>query len=1004
MQPLRETLYHRLAFVLIFVLTLGTWLTPAAVAQTDPAQTEPVQTEPVQSAEPGLTVLPQADGLQFEWQSALAAQAATGTPVLPLRPYNGYLLPWQSTLVELPQAGAAAAMSIAQLNSVPYTSELTPAPTEVPPALDWEPLPAFFPQPSFELPDAPIFILAEGTQRGKHLATVAFSPIYRDPASGEVRYVENLSAHIPGASVATLDDAVADPTVSALFAPVPALADATGPSNGLAARSNVVKLIVTQAGMQEVDGSAIAAAGLSNPNTDRLRLFLRGQEVPLHIIDDNNNKVLNASDRIRFYAPTVGDRYNTTSVYWLIEANQNGARMGSRSVAPGGAPVRTTALEVGRYQANSEFESTVPGADGDNFFIKKADTRPNENQAPADVTFAATLAHQLPLNNPADLDATITLNVSAYNAGIDPRARIPHRLRVKLGNKTHTDDGDDWVVDFALNRVQDFARTITLDAASDQLEVTLLADGKRLGVAFDAIDYLLPAQLNFNSKGAIFQGIEGTWRYQLSNTVRGRALYDITDPAQPQLLTPPTGSNFTFQDEGAKRYLLTGPGTLFTPDAVAHTPVTFNVNGRAHIVYITPDLFRSALQPLVDLRTSQDYVVRVVNVQNIFDAWGYGMVDPAAIRAFLRFAVGNWNPAPLAAVLVGDGTWDPHNYHGYNNANHIPPYMLDVDPHIRVVPCDSCYGQLDGDSPLADHLPDIWIGRFPVNDVSQLSGVVNKIISYEKAGDNRASWRRRMVQLADDHVRPDGSIDSAGNFPYKAEQMIAEMPHGIETLRHYYSAITDFSPSNLSNLPAEDAAILQALVPYMEGDVLTARNKSVRLLNSGAGIVTYTGHSNHWQWAVTDTSQVAQIFDARLFGLYDAGRLNNLSMPFIALSMTCYTSQFAKPAPDPKTLDEDLFIHHNGGAVATFGSSGLSVVSSHDTLQIGFYRLLWSSPPQKAKLGALINAAYMEVIKSGANLDVNRTFLLLGDPFTPARVEPFTILHLPEIRKDPAQP
>lgn len=992
MHSLRYTLQRRLTLVLMLVLLLGTWLTPAAAAQSEPAQT----------VNSGLRVVAQDGGLQFQWQGGLAAQAATGVPELPLQAYNGYLLPWQSTLVELPQtdttgtAAASSAISIAALNSVPFTGELTPAPVEMPPAIGWEPLPAFFPQPTFELPDAPIFVVAEGTQRGQHLATVAFSPIYRDPSSGEVRYVESLSAQVAGASVATLDDAVADPATSTLFTPVPALTDATGPSNGLAARSNVVKLTVANAGMQAIDGGAIAAAGLSGPSTNKLRLLLRGQEIPLHIIDRNNNNVLDAADQIRFYAPVVGDRYNTTSVYWLYESGQNGVRMGTRSVDPAGATPRSTALEAGTYNASTEFESTLPGDDDDNFFIKKADTQPDESKAPANVTFAATLAHQLPLKNSADLDAIIALHTTVYDT--KRNGDVPHRLRVKLGSTAQTDA---WSVDFNLGRAQNFVRTIELDTSDNQLDVTLLADDRRLGVAFDAIDYLLPAQLTFNNKGATFQGVDGTWRYQLSGTAANRALYDITDPDQPQLLLLdqelPDSANFTFQDQDAKRYLVTGPGTLFTPAAAAHTPVNFNANGSAHIIYITPDLFRSTLQPLVDLRTSQNYVTRVVDVQNIFDAWGYGMVDPAAIRAFLRFAVGNWNPAPLAAVLVGDGTWDPHNYLGFGNSDFIPPYMLKVDDYIGHTACDSCYGQLDRAVPTDEvlFLPDIWIGRFPVSSVSQLTGIIDKIVAYEKDSNDQATWRRRSIQIADDFVRPDGSIDNAGNFPALVEEIIVEQPEGIESIRHFYSAVQDFG-----FLTEPLRSILEGFQPYFEGDVTTALNRSVQLMNGGAGIVTYTGHSNHWQWSVTDASQVDNLFDARLFGLYDAGRLTNTDMPFIALSMTCYTSQFAKPAPDPKVLDEDLFLHRNGGAIATIGSSGLSVTLGHDTLQRGFYHQLWSSPRQKAKMGALLNAGFKEVAKSGKNLDVNRTFLLLGDPFMPARVQELSVLHVPVIQNE----
>ncbi len=63
--------------------------------------------------------------------------------------------------------------------------------------------------------------------------------------------------------------------------------------------------------------------------------------------------------------------------------------------------------------------------------------------------------------------------------------------------------------------------------------------------------------------------------------------------------------------------------------------------------------------------------------------------------------------------------------------------------------------------------------------------------------------------------------------------------------------------------------------------------------------------------------------------------LTNDGKPFIALAMTCYTSQFPKPA-DAGTLDELLFRRPDGGAVAVWGPAGLTVVHGHDLLQRGF--------------------------------------------------------------------
>jgi hypothetical protein len=105
--------------------------------------------------------------------------------------------------------------------------------------------------------------------------------------------------------------------------------------------------------------------------------------------------------------------------------------------------------------------------------------------------------------------------------------------------------------------------------------------------------------------------------------------------------------------------------------------------------------------------------------------------------------------------------------------------------------------------------------------------------------------------------------------------------------------------------------------------------------------------------------------------------------------MTCYTSQFQKPSNAGTTLDESLVLHEGGGAVATWGPTGLSVAHGHDKLQTGFYKSLWKPdrPPMTARMGELVEAGYFEQFATGVCChDVRRTFLIFGDPLTTVRV------------------
>jgi hypothetical protein len=957
-----------------------------------------------QEAASNLQILTETNEVRLHWESGAAQVAATSSGAagtsLPLVPYGGYLIPLQTFVVQPGDTASAAA--IHQVDAVSWTGELTPAPELVPPALDWEPaVPAKTSAPG--LPNAPLFELYSGLQRSQPWSVWAFSPLFQDPASGEIRWVQQLDASVAGAQVSGAFDAVAAPDNSALFAPVAALAAAPGPSNPFAGSAGV-KVYVSQGGIQQITGAELASAGVSAPAFAKLRLFWRGQEVALTGADANANGVMDAGDTLSFYAQQPLDRWNPEEVYWLVVDAADGLRMAMRSGHGTSAVVRNTALERGRWSDNQIYNSNVAGGDGDHWFHLNATIDPAAVDGA--VVFTATLPHRLPL---AGGNAGLTLHMAAVDVRpgasgvcLPSSSVLHHRLQIQVGGFVHTDDADDWPVSFGSNCTSPLTRSFTPAQPADTLTVTLLKVQDKVQVLFDGIEWEAPVSLDFGGRGATFRGVEGTWRYALTNTPANRVLYDVSEPLRPEIISVPDGASFHFEDGpaagGAPRsYLLSGEGTLFTPRLVAHTPVSFG--GGAHTVYIAPAQFFAALQPLADWRRSQGYTVAVVDVQAIYDAWSYGRVDPHAIRSFLRYAVGGWTPAPLAAVLVGDGGWDPWNYLGHNNPTHIPPYFADeVDPWLGETACDNCYAQLNGDDPLAEQafLPDIWIGRFPVADTSELQGVVKKIVDYEQAPDAFAPWRSRSLQLVDDYVRPDGEIDNAGNFPGFVEKIIAQLPAGAGVIRNYFGAATD-----LSKLAADVRAFIESLKPWFITNPDLALQRSIQQMNGGVGLVTFTGHSNHWQWARLAPASDPNS-DKRMFGLWDVLALNNRNTPFIALSMTCYTSQFPIPAPYHFTLDEHLFLHKNGGAVAVWGPAGLSVAHGHDKLQLGFYTALWSAPPRQAKLGALTQSGYAEILKtSPCCIDINRTFLLMGDPLTPARIDARPLVQLPVVRTEP---
>jgi len=145
-----------------------------------------------------------------------------------------------------------------------------------------------------------------------------------------------------------------------------------------------------------------------------------------------------------------------------------------------------------------------------------------------------------------------------------------------------------------------------------------------------------------------------------------------------------------------------------------------------------------------------------VDVQDIYDAFNFGIVDVQAIRNFLASTIANWDPYPSFVLLLGDGHYNPKAYNPvyYDTwqESFIPPYLAPVDPDILETAADNRYVTLVGD----DILPDMMLGRLAVNNTEEANAVIDKIMTYENAPP-AGDWRQQVLAVTD-------NPDNAGNF------------------------------------------------------------------------------------------------------------------------------------------------------------------------------------------------------------------------------------------------
>ena len=794
--------------------------------------------------------------------------------------------------------------------------------------------------------DPPLTLTPIGALRGVPLARLAFSPVR--PVAGRLRVSTYLRVFVrfnvagsPTLAPISPESAPADSLLAILkrsvinpeqVRPAPAASVSMARPQGASPRALVS---ANQPGLTELTYASLVAIGfpLAGVDPQRLRLTRAGVEIALQW-DGNPNASFEPSERLLFYAAPRFSRWTSEDVYTLSVGDLPGLRMASRPANPAPQPPGI-AWMAQTYEINALYMPVcycgrMPlGRDGDPWTWD--DVRQPDRAHPV-YTIGG-----LPALNTTQA-ATLTLWLISYTDL--PDVAPDHRVDVSLNGR-------------GLGQIAwDGQRAITaslvitpgvLIGANNALSLSLPGVGSIVeGMWLDAFALRYARNADAAGSSLAFAGDAAPRAYTLGLTeTSGLRGYDVTNPeapislaglnAAPLLLTDPSSG-------GGRSYLLTSAAAIQAPSRLRLVAERQPVSGADEII-LSPAAFMPALTDLIALRQSQGLTVVVEDLQAVYDAFD-GRPTPEAIRAYLQDAYAGWNPRPTYVLLVGDGNYDPKRYRASSKETLLPPYLADVDPWMGETAADNRYALLDGDP---DILPDVLIGRLPVNTITETQTVVDKIVRYQMNPEPGA-WSGTIGLVADDS-------DEGGDFAADAAHIAAaHVPPPLVVRAIYYAP-------PITTVPATQQAILARW-------------------NAGAGVIFYTGHSSVRQWAAE-----------RLFHRDDVAALRNGRRLPVVLEMTCFTGFFHEP--NGTTLDETLVRAAEGGAVAVWGASGLGVAAGHQQLAEGFLDSLYQR--HEGTLGAGTLSGRLKLVASGSSaLDLVDTFNLLGDPATRLNASPVT--------------
>jgi len=725
------------------------------------------------------------------------------------------------------------------------------------------------------------------------------------------------------------------------------------------------KIVVDRDGIYRLTYADLLAAGMEVDTIDprTFHLTSQGQDVAIHVVGDEDGK-FDPDDYIVFYGqkfrgdllaaqyeseddfwPTLGygwqphfnalmlEKYTDENVYWLMVGGTAGPRMGTLDGTP-----HYTATVPSSYRATVHAEQSNEWY---TFHFSSEDTwfweQKNSTQ-PFTLTYTMTLT--------ALAAEPFSATVRAHVATRDENTR---RTRFLLNDPPTLLDDATWSGKRG-RYIEAQVPESALVEGQNTLYVNTIPQSGSAWIYFNWFEIEYNRRFQATSDQLVFSGVQtGTWQYEVGNLMTETvAVYDVTDPFSPRRVLSHTivaGSGIytaVFQvthDLGA-RYFVAG-GTAFpqSPKYISrYIPPDFS-NG-ADYIFITHRSLITATQTLADYRASEGLRVKVVDVDDLYNEFNYGIYHSIAIKNFLRYAYANWQPpAPAYVLLIGDGHW---NFKGDGVAKYGTPPPIYLPPHLAWV--DYVQGEVDDATSLAmivgnDILPDLHIGRLPVNSEAELNAAIAKIIAYEQAGTQ--DWQRRAIFVADNVPDPKG----AGDFVQVSDDLIAHfLPATLQADRIY---LNDYGCPFNSPCPVVNNAI-------------------TRTWNmTGALLVNFVGHGSLNRWT-----------DESVFVNSDIASLDNGSRLPVILSMTCLDGYWLKP--DQQGLIEELVRASNRGAIGTFSPTGLGFVGGHDVLNRGFFTAVFTDGIQR--LGPAALAAKMALYNAGHNYDLIHTYTVFGDP------------------------
>jgi hypothetical protein len=496
-----------------------------------------------------------------------------------------------------------------------------------------------------------------------------------------------------------------------------------------------------------------------------------------------------------------------------------------------------------------------------------------------------------------------------------------HHLRVSLNNVFLAEQTFDGLAEKTIKLT---LSTDVLKSGTNVLQLTVPGD---TGAQFEAIildKFTVVYPRVFSAQNGVLKFTAAEKAFKVTNLptedIVVYRMHDTSISRIGKVTTTAVGNTYTVTFAGANElstYLITSVDHFYTPVIEAVHLKADLAQPAEYLVISHPDFIKQ-LQPLIQARQAQGLTVSVVDVNDIYAQYSYGIFDPEAIKRYIAYAAENLGTRYI--VLIGGDTYDYRNYLGKNTVSFIPSLYATTSSITQFVPVDPLYTDING-----DNVPDLAIGRFPVRTQAEMQWMLNKTLAYAAK-----DYQRTAVFIAD---KNDGYV----SFRSISDGMASKMPSNWQTRNIYLSEVS----------------------------AATARQQLIGAMNKGTALVTFTGHSGTTTWTLNN-----------LFTIKDAEALTNTGRPFVTVQWGCWNTYYVDPTKN--YLVQGFLVSGDKGAAAVFGSATRTDLESEQLLGELFTPKLVTPG---MTIGQALQDAKAELAQTHPELfDVLLGWSLMGDP------------------------